>query len=270
VSDGTRYAYEAGVGLSADGSTALVAWIQDTNLYDPNKSGGGPTNPNAWARSWKGGAWGAAALIGNALADYTGTERIDLAVNSGGDAAAVWEESRIATSATDPSWAVVVNRFTAASGTWIGPFDAATAADNISWPDIGIAPSGDVALVWNASREDVNDGWFRRFDAAGAGWAPAEQVEAGVLDARFIRADVDDEGSAWVLGFRTGASLGAGSWARRRGASGWDPEEQVGNGEVIAMDAAGAGWVLAVVAQSRYDGSGPSFLTSAWGWAHTP
>ncbi|WP_242344116.1 hypothetical protein [Anaeromyxobacter terrae] len=107
VSDGTIYAASADVAVAANGAAAVV-WVQHTNPYDPNQSGGGPPNPNVWARRFDGSAWSAPQRIGADLLDYEGCERPAIVMDGVGRAFAIWQEhrldeNRIAAARLDPA-----------------------------------------------------------------------------------------------------------------------------------------------------------------------
>ena len=143
VSGGALYAAWADAAMSAGGSAAVV-WVQDTNLYDPGQSGGGPSIPNIWARAFDGASWGAPQRIGSAdLADYEGCERPAVVMDAAGRAFAIWEEqrsaqNRIVSAALDPagpSWGAPATLASSALGDYLSfasiaatrkllPFDA--------------------------------------------------------------------------------------------------------------------------------------------------
>ena len=262
VSGGDRYAAWADAAMSADGSAAVV-WVQDTNLYDPGQSGGGPSIPNIWARAFDGASWGAPQRIGSAdLADYEGCERPAVVMDAAGRAFAIWEEqrsaqNRIVSAALDP-----------AGPSWGAPATLASSAlgDYLSFPSIAADGSGNAFAVWQSDVPGSSEahGASARYAAAGGAWAGAELFEQGG-DVPEAVAAMDGAANGWALYGRAGMK------ARRNDpAAGWQAVSALGPGHVTDAEANGSGMVIVGGYDGYYSSSPLGFFVSARASVYVP
>jgi hypothetical protein len=260
VSGGTIYAAWPDVAVSANG-TAAVVWVQDTNPYDPGQSGGGPTNPNVWARRFDGTVWSGPQRIGADLLDYEGCERPGVVMDAAGRAFAIWEEHKLDENR------IVAARLDAA-GVWSARavLDASTSAvDHRSFPSIATDGAGGAFAVWRAESPDETtmNGAAARLDAID-GWGGAEPFEAAV-DVSAACAAMDGAGNGWAI-FTAG-----GLQARRHDPDlGWQDAQSLGPGIATDADANGAGAVIAVGHGAYYQSYPPAFLDAARANVYAP
>ncbi len=222
------FADGARLGFGPDGS-ALAVWT----LYDSNSS----DNSVRSSRYVPGTGWETPEFIETHPGEVFG--KPDFAVNSQGDAVAVW----VHFDGTFMNlWA---NRYTAGSG-WgtAGIIDESD--DVVENPRVAMNGNGDIVAVW--PMRDLNnfdwDVWSRRY-APGAGWAASELVSVNnVFEAVQPRPVLDDDGNAlvvWVQGLGLDAAMYA---SRHTGTGGWTPAQELDMaGSVddpqIAIDPAG-------------------------------
>lgn len=135
-------------------------------------------------------AWQTAVLI--ETGDAGEAQLPQVAVNSQGDAIAVWQQS------DGVSIDIYANRYTAAAG-W-------GAAQRIETDNTGVAQSAQVAIdssgnaiaVWMQSDTLRNNIWANRY-TAGAGWGSASLIESGLGDAGNPQIAIDGSGNAIVV-----------------------------------------------------------------------
>jgi hypothetical protein len=260
VSAGTIYAAWADVAVSANG-TAAVVWVQDANPYDPGRSGGGPTNPNIWARRFDGSAWSAPQRIGADLLDFEGCERPGVVMDGVGRAFAIWEEHRL-----DQNRIAAAHLDPAAGWSARAVLDASTSSvDHRSFASIATDGAGGAFAVWRSDSQDgaMVNGAGARFDAA-AGWAAAELFETAA-NVSAACAAMDGAGNRWAI-------FTAGSMRARRNdpALGWQDAKTIGSGTATDADASGTGAVIAVGHGTYYRSNPPAFVDAARGSVFEP
>jgi hypothetical protein len=259
LSNGTRACYEPVLGQDGSGNV-FALWPQDTNLYDPNQSGGGPLLPNIWAARFDAAAaaWDAPRLIGSAnLSPYDSVERPHIAANAGGQAMAVWEELR------GTKMSIVAARYV--SGAWSTPIAIDASSQNASWPAVAIDVNGNAQAVWSqkAGATDANDsGYTARFAAANASWGtPAlfEQNTEAVTGASQV--GIDDSGRASIAWVQTVSGMLPIHAVHYSPGSGFDtPVHFSGSGVALAASAGGT----ALLATNVMSAQGASIDTSIW------
>ncbi|HYX93412.1 MAG TPA: hypothetical protein VE782_17750 [Myxococcaceae bacterium] len=264
VSDGTLPSAWSDAASSA-GGISVVVWVQDTNPYDPNKSGGGPRIPNIWTRTYTGGSWTAPQRIGTAdLVDFEGCERPAVVMDASGRAFAIWEEHRLNANR------VVAARFDPAGGGWSAPVAMAASLSNVdylSFPSIATDGNGNGFAVWQstvAATGAVN-GAGARFEAAGGAWTQPSEFESGGAVSAACAA-MDGASKGWAL-FTRGSSLVA---RRFDPTLGWQPETLLGPGTASDAEANGAGMVILGAQAKTYASSPPFFLTAAYASVYVP
>jgi hypothetical protein len=222
------YADGARLGFGPDGSALAVWTLHDITSAD---------NSVRSSRYVPGSGWETPEFIETHPGEVFG--KPDLAVNSQGDAVAVW----VHFDGTFMNlWA---NRYTAGSG-W-GTAEIIDESDDVvENPRVAINGAGDIVAVW--PMRDLGsfdwDVWSRRY-APGAGWASSELVSVNnTFEAIQPRPVLDEDGNAlvvWVQGLGLDAALHA---SRHTGTGGWTSEQELDvSGSVddpqIAIDPAG-------------------------------
>jgi hypothetical protein len=162
---GDRYVAELALGQAGNGDV-LFAWRQDTHLYDPGQSGGGPRQSAIWSARFiaSNGTWAPAARVGSVLPTFGYEERPRLAVGAGGHAVLAWERLG------DNERSIYGARFDPSTSTWSAAVELDGQAGNTSFPSVAINGTGQAQIAWlvtdRASNRD--DGYTARWNA-GAG-----------------------------------------------------------------------------------------------------
>lgn len=238
VSGGVTNALWPDAAVSAGGRAAVV-WVQDTNPYDPNRSGGGPSNPSVRARVLSGDAWADPQVLNTTLADFEGTERPSVVMDAAGRAFAIWEEHR------------AVNRVVAATldvgavPTWSAPSvlgSSPSPSTYLSFPDIATDGNGAALAAWQRDDPDtlLRCGAAARLDAGSGTWSAPFDFDTSAPVAS-VAVAMDGAGTGWSL---SSTSTG---WlrARRQAADGtWDAAKVIGTGTLRDAEANAAGAVL--------------------------
>jgi hypothetical protein len=182
---------------------------------------------NVFASRWTGTAWSVAERIGDpSLTGSDHAEGLRLVSRGGDGASALWLQSQAAERTHRQ------NDLDAASQTWAGAVPLAPLVDalpdTVSSIDVAGSATGAMALVWLATRGDINDVWVARFEA-GAGWGEAGLLEDGAAGAATPAVGMDGRGhvlSAWA---QPGAETELPRlWVRRAGAAGaWSAAEEI-------------------------------------------
>jgi hypothetical protein len=207
-SDGTRYnAWAAGYTPAQGWADPVLLESDDIGnagdvAIDMNPGGGAVavwwqsdgTQQDVRARSYRNGAWGAAASIG---ADAT-ILQTDVAVAGDGSAVAVWAQQ----AGSDPwNWrtSIAANRLEP-GGDWGSAVTVDQGMGSASMPNVGIDDAGNAVTVWvnQRAREDVRVVANRRI--AAGGWGEPVELTPSEL-ASGIRVAVSPTGEAvavWI------------------------------------------------------------------------
>lgn len=260
VSVGTTAAAWSDVAVSTGGRAAVV-WVQDTNPYDPNRPGGGPSNPTVRARVLSDGTWSDPQVLCTTLADFEGTERPRVVLDAGGRSLAVWEEHRAANAI------VAATLDPAPATTWGAPSVLASspsATDHLSFPEVAAGGGAGLAAWWRdvPGTGQVNAAAARLAPGA-AGWsAPFDFDTGGSVGG--VAVAVDGSGTGWLFASSTAQAM----TARRLGAAGaLEAPTALGAGTVRGARANAGGAVL--VGSQRW-WFGPPFLVAAGGTSFSP
>jgi hypothetical protein len=252
VNEGPLYAAWSDVAVSADG-TAVVVWVQSTNANDPNRSGGGPTNPNIWARRFDGSVWSAPQRIGADLIDYEGCERVRVVMDGAGRAFAIWEEHKLDLNR------IAAARFSTSSG-WSSRdvLDSSTAtAYHLSFPAIATDGLGGAFAVWQKKPigAGLTSGVASRYGSGS--WSAAQPFESTITVNAAVAA-MDGAGNGWAV-FTAG-----GLRARKHDPSTqWQATQSIGSMTVTAVAVNGPGMMLAVGHGAYLQSNPPAFLDAA-------
>ena len=260
VNEGTLYAAWSELAVSAEG-TAMVVWVQSTNPHDPNRSGGGPSNPNIWARRFDGSGWTAPQRIGADLLDYEGCERARVVMDRTGRAFAIWEERKL------DVHRIAAARFSPGSG-WSARevLDSSPAtAEHLSFPAIATDGLGGAFGVWQ--RKPIGSGATRGFASrhGPAGWSAAALPFESTTSVEAAVAAMDGAGNGWAL-FSAG-----GLRARKHDPSAqWQPIQPIGSMIVTAVAANSAGMMVVVGHGTYVQSNPPAFLDAARAVVYRP
>ena len=260
VNAGTLNASGSDLAVSADG-TAVVVWVEATNPYDPNRSGGGPSNPNIWARRFDGSAWSAPQRIGADLVDYEGCERARVVMDGAGRAFAIWEERKLEVHH------IAAARFSPGSG-WSARDvldSAAATTEHLSFPAIATDGLGGAFGVWQ--RNPIGGGGLTGGAASRygpGGWSAALPFESPTAVQAAVAA-MDGAGNGWAV-FTAGALQ-----ARKSDPSAhWQATQSIGSMVVTAVAANSAGMMVAVGHGGYFQSNPPAFLDATRAVVYVP
>ncbi len=265
---GDRDVHEIAVGQAGNGDV-VFAWTQDTNLYDPGQSGGGPTQPAIWSARHiaASSTWSSPVRTGSTLAGFDGEARPRLAVGAGGHAVLAWERQ----SSGDRS--IYGARFDPSAAQWSAAVEVDGQAGATDFPSVAINASGQAQIAWQVRDPATgrSDGYTTRWNA-GAAPQPALAFESRDTELGIARVGIDDGGRA-VLAWAQGSGIFYDLRARHVFASGMGEESLLQSGSggaepAVAVNARGH----AIVALPRQwaDSSVPSFNVSAHAVQYLP
>ncbi len=206
-SNSIRLVQEPALGADGQGNFT-IAWLQDTQPYDPGQTAGGPRNPVLYASRYTGGAWIPAAQVGHTdIQDWESAERVDLAVNADGAVVAVWEQTRNAVGGgTD--WSVDTVRYDPLTDSWGTPETIYSQSIYTSWPEVAIDAAGNAIATWQPTDPVDNSQRIASasfYDATLGTWGPVEtiNIDDGVSEVDELRVGKDAAGNAiavWIQG----------------------------------------------------------------------
>jgi len=228
------------------------------------------TRYNIWAnRHTPGGGWETAERI-DANNNASGAERPQVALDSSGNAIAVWQQSD---GTRDNIWA---NRYTPRDGWGVAERIEVDNAGTAVAPDIAVEPNGNAVAVWQQSDGTRDNIWANRY-VPGDGWGVAERIEiddAG--NAEHPRVAMDAMGNAVTVWDQfDGASFDI--WSNRYvPGGGWGTARRIESNDAgealrprIAVNPDGN----AVVVWEQFDGTGNTISSNRYtpdgGWGTT-
>lgn len=160
-----------------------VAWIEDSDAYNPTLPAGGSNKPTVFARRFD-GEWGVEHRIGwrpaELAGDFDSASRLSLDASAAGSVVVVWEQSRTqADGRTHKS--IDAARFMRELDRWSGPETIATHTADLSWPRVALANSGRALAIWTHSEAQAGDGvaslWGSWFNPKTGAWSPVERFD---------------------------------------------------------------------------------------------
>jgi len=205
--------------IAVDGSgTAYAVWrdqrdgkkTPDTNIYFAKRAGG---------------AWGANLRVND---DTRAVSQLAprIAVTSGGDAVAVWDDHR------SNAWNVYSSRLSAGGTAWATNLRVTdNGASRKFTPDVAVGADGTAYAVWEDDRAGNSDVWFARLPPGASAWTANERIsdDPGTADQYEPRIEIDATGDlvvAWLddrvfsTELRVARLLsGGGSWEPSRAVS---------------------------------------------------
>jgi hypothetical protein len=231
---------------------AVAVWHQSDGIRE-----------NIWAsRSTLGDDWSVPQLIERDNAGHAGDPRV--AMDSGGDAIAVWHQSD-GTRAN--IWA---NRYSSSNGWGNARLIERNDQGEARLPDVAMDPGGNATVVWHQSDGMRFDIWSNRYTAATGEWGTAELIEdddTGDADSAEVGLDADGHATAAWKQFD---GITTGVWANRyTPGDGWGTAKRIESNDVgdalrprLAVNANGD----AVVVWLQSDGS----RLNVWSNSYTP
>lgn len=197
----TGHAGGVDVGMDTAGN-AIAAWGQSDG-----------TRYNIWANRYVvGTGWGTAQLIEAISTNGSMPLSARIAVDTSGNAIAVWNMSD---GTRDNIWA---NRYVVGSGWGTAQLIESDNAGPATSPDLDMDGAGNATVIWSQSNGSIYNVWTNRY-TVGPGWGTAGMLSAGSVP----RIDVDVNGNAvaiWTLSNGTYNDV----WAARHVAgTGWQP-----------------------------------------------
>ncbi len=229
---GAIEAYDAGNALYPQvamdaGGNAVSVWEQ----WDG-------TGYNIWAsRYTPSGGWGTAELIENDDAGWA--EHPQVAVDTGGDAVAVWEQS------DGSRYNIWANRYTPAGGWSTAELIEADNAGDAYEPQVAIDSEGNAIAVWHQWDGTRYNIWANRY-TPGSGWDAAGLIETdNAGHAKNPQVAMDPDGNAMVVWYQSDGTMNSILANRYTPASGW------GTPEPIETDNAGDAWDPQVAVDSE-------------------
>ena len=162
-----------------------------------------------------GSGWGTATVIEN---DDTNADEPEIAVDSSGNAIALWTES----DGTNDS--VHANRYAAGSG-WGTAANIGIVTGGVDHQDLAMDKNGNAIAVWDQSDGTVHRIYTNRY-APGAGWGTAITLENEAGDAFRPKIAIDGSGNAIVVWDQQVGSI-AEIWAKRYTSGSWDVDKTV-------------------------------------------
>jgi hypothetical protein len=151
----------ASFAISGNGD-ALAVWVQSDGVRD-----------NVWSNrhTATSNTWGAPVLIET---DNAGSASgVQIAMNSNGDALAVWYQSD---GTQNNMWA---NRYTASTRTWgAAALIESNNLGSVSYPQVVINENGDALAVWRQSDGTRNLVWANRYTSISRTWGTPTTIQA--------------------------------------------------------------------------------------------
>lgn len=244
LSSGTRHCEEDFLAVD-DQDNVFVVWRQDTNAYDSGAPGCYNAMTNIWAVIYSSAShsWGAPGLIGDpTLGLCDGTERPRIAVNSGGTAVVLWEQSKGSVSSIGSS------RFDPETLSWQAPVTVGVGNPWVSWPAVALDGDGNAFAAWIGYGGDgPEDGWVSQYDASGGGWSAPTLFETDTTDVDEVAIDVDGSGNAHLVW------VAAGIKARRYTLSGGGAATAIGGENHLTLDVNSNGSALVGSNKTTFD-----------------
>jgi hypothetical protein len=178
-------AYEPQVAIGADGD-AVAVWKRYNGSNYVVDATGRPA----------GGSWEVPVDLSAAGQN---TDAPQVAVDSGGDAVAVWEGSDIVEAASRP-----------AGGSWQASVDLSATGQGAYEPQVAIDPGGDAVAVWENETNDIGEAASR---PAGGSWQAPVDLSAGEgADAPQVAVDSGGDAVAVWEGYEGGFTVQAATY----------------------------------------------------------
>ena len=224
----TTDSYTVQIGFDGAGN-AIATWL----TFD------GASN-HVWSNRYTAGAgWGTEVQIDSLTAPDADAENPELAVDTAGNAIAVWYQF------DGPSYSIWSNHYSAGSG-WGTAEVIESGTGNAINPRVALDSNGNGLAVWTQNGGGRNDIWSNRY-TAGSGWGTAQLIETdNTGTALSPRVKIDSNGNAiaaWYQSDGTRFNINANRYVA---GTGWGTAQLIetddsGDAQLprLAMDAAG-------------------------------
>src|SRR5258705_5850078 len=265
VSDDTtgRTQYNAAVAIDASG-VAYAVWqdqrdgkkTPDTNIYSAKRSGA---------------TWSANVRVNDDTRAAATQMTPRIAVTSGGDAVAVWEDHR------SNAWNVYSSRLPAGVAAWAANLRVTDNGTSRKFsPDIAVGVDGTAYAVWEDDRSGDWDVWFATLPAGAPSWTANQRVsdDPGTADQYTPRIDIDANGDLFVVWLDDRVwSTEVRMTRRGAGAPAWEPSRVASTAAAVpvtlALGVASDGAAFAVWQDARassYDIWGAEYDAATGTW----
>jgi hypothetical protein len=231
LSNSPALTYEPALGVD-DFGNVIAVWVQDTQAASPSI-------PNIWSARFNpvNGTWNTPARIGTVtLSGFDGTERPRLAVNAGGEAVAVWRESRAGESS------IMAARFSASFVTWAAPLALDASSQYADWPGVAIDVNGNAQAVWTQKIDAAatnESGFTARLNGANGTWSAPQLIEQATELVSTPRVGMEDSGRALIAWGQVIAGTPPVHAAHLTGGTFGAQTHFPGNGLALAVNASG-------------------------------
>ncbi len=232
VSDDTtgRTQWNAAIAIDSSG-VAYAVWqdqrdgkrTPDTNIYFAKRGAGG---------------WSANVRVNDdtRAAALQSTPRI--AVTSGGDAFAVWEDHR------SNAWNVYSSRLSAGGIAWAANVRLTDNGTSRKFtPDVAVGADGTAYAVWEDDRAGNSDVWFAKLSPGASGWTANERIsdDPGTAAQYAPRIDIAANGDLFVVWLDDRVPSTEVRMARLRAASAsWEASRVVSDAQAVPVSLAAA------------------------------
>lgn len=252
--DNAGSAYRPQIGFDANGN-ALAVWSQTNG-----------TRSNIWANRYTAGqGWGTAQLIEDDNAGGAYDPRI--AVNSNGNAIAVWEQT------AGSQRYFLVNRYTPGQG-WGTPQLVETGNAGAAYdPQIAIDAGGNAVLVWHQHDGTRSNIRANRY-TAGQGWGVPQLIETDNADsASYPQIAIDANGNALAVWYQSDGTRYNIRANRYTAGTGWGTAALIETDNAgsaldprIAIDAGGNAMAVWYQRDGIRTNIWANLYTAGWGW----
>ncbi len=176
--------------IAVDGSGVAYAVWQDRR--DSKKT----PDTNIYFARRDAGAWGANLRVNDDTHGAASQLSPRIAVTSGGDVVAVWEDHR------SRGWNVYSSRLSAGGTAWAANLRLTdNDASRKFTPDVAVGADGTAYAVWEDDRAGDSDVWFATLPPGASNWSANQRVsdDPGTADQYEPRIEIDSDGDLFVV-----------------------------------------------------------------------
>src|SRR5258705_3337454 len=265
VSDDTTGRTQYNAAIAIDGSGVAYAVWQD------QRDGKKTPDTNIYSAKRSAGTWGPNSRVNDDTRAAAPQMTPRIAVTSGGDAVAVWEDHR------SNAWNVYSSRLPAGVAAWTANLRVTDNGTSRKFsPDVAVGPDGAAYAVWEDDRSRNLDVWVATLPPAALSWTanPSVSDDPGTADQYAPRIDIDANGDLFVVWLDDRVwSTEVRMTRRGAGAPSWEPSRVVSDAAAVpvtlALGVASDGAAFAVWQDARsasYDVWGAEYDVAADTW----
>jgi hypothetical protein len=225
-------------------------------------------------RSASAGVWSTNVRINDDNSGRAAQDSPRIAVNTTGDAVAVWSDHR------SKQWNVYSSRLSAGGAAWAANLRVTDNGTSRKFsPDVAVGADGTAYAVWEDDRSGSWDVWFATLASGASSWSVNERIsdDPGAADQYSPRIDIDANGDLFVVWLDDRVSSSEVRMTRRiAGGAIWDASRVVSDAAAVpvavALGVAPDGAAFAVWQDARgasydiwgaeYDAASDSWLAS--------